>query len=158
MESKIWQLIDLSGKDKGRAKKVCHSFKSQCLGRWWRNPNQSQSLQKQKIVPALCWWEISCVWVVVVLVPPLEKSDRTLCLGRLGFLAPKKRKGTFVFFKSDLLSLSLSIKESEYKTRESTCSWVKTEGTVSSSLQASGNLGGIARSCGLSIKARNLEF
>lgn len=30
VESKIWQLIDFSGKDKGRAKKVCHGFKSQC--------------------------------------------------------------------------------------------------------------------------------
>lgn len=32
LESKLWQLIDLSGKDKGRANKVCRGFKSQCLG------------------------------------------------------------------------------------------------------------------------------
>lgn len=34
---------------------------------------------------------------VVVLVPPLAKSDRTLCAGGLGFLAPEKRKASFVF-------------------------------------------------------------
>lgn len=84
----------------------------------------------------------------LLLVPPLVKSDRTLCPGGLGFLAPKKRKATFVFSES----------ESEHKTRESTCSRGKIERTVSSSLQSSGNLNGIARSCDLSIKARNLEF